>query len=531
MKTFLTTAVVGGVVLALAACGGGDGSGDGSGGQQLVNGKTFTMVLGSDPGNLDPHFTSLASAQQVDRFLYDSLLNVDEKGTIVAGLAEKWEATTTTATFTLRKGITCSDGTPLTATQVAENISFVGKPDNASTRLGLFVPAGATATADDAAGVVTVTSPNPASFLALNVGSLHIVCGKGFADRGLLARGADGTGMFTVTEAVADDHYTLTRRKDYAWGPGDWKTDQQGLPDKVVFRIVANETTAANLLISGEVNAVQLVGADKQRLQSMRKFQREVVAPLGELWFNQKPGMPGADEAVRRALTQALDLNQLGQVLSSGTGKASTSLVAPRLSPCSENTVGTSLPGHDVAAAKSALDAAGWTAGADGVRAKGGTKLSMTFYYPTSVGPTLKAGAELLQKLWGEVGVQVTLRSVTDAEIGELIVGGKGTWGATFLPLSVTLPTELVPFLSGPTPPNGSNFSGIQNEQYAAAVREASAIAGAAGCAKWAEAERALFQHVDVVPFVDSTVPTFGSGATYELTRGSVAPSSVRMLG
>jgi peptide/nickel transport system substrate-binding protein len=32
------------------------------------------------------------------------------------------------------------------------------------------------------------------------------------------------------------------------------------------------------------------------------------------------------------------------------------------------------------------------------------------------------------------------------------------------------------------------------------------------------------------VPFVDSTVHAFGKGATFELTQGSIAPASIRML-
>ncbi|HEX2131161.1 MAG TPA: ABC transporter substrate-binding protein, partial [Actinophytocola sp.] len=81
MKTIPTIAATGALALALVACGGG-----GAGGQALVDGQTFTMVLGTDPGNLDPHFTSLSSAMQVDRFLYDSLVNIDEDGELVAGL-------------------------------------------------------------------------------------------------------------------------------------------------------------------------------------------------------------------------------------------------------------------------------------------------------------------------------------------------------------------------------------------------------------------------------------------------------------
>ncbi|ADB33928.1 extracellular solute-binding protein family 5 [Kribbella flavida DSM 17836] len=516
--------------LVLSACDSG-GSTPAGGAGKTVEGRTFTMAISADPGNLDPHFTSLSVTQQVDWFMYDALVNLDPEGTMVPGLAEKWEGTTTKATYTLRKGVTCADGSPLTASTVAENISFVGDPANKSSRIGVYVPPGAKATGDDAAGTVTVTVPTPDAFLARNVGGLHIVCAKGLKNRTLLKQAGDGTGMFTMTEAVPGDHYTLERRKDYAWGPGDFKADQQGLPDKVVLRVVANETTSANLLVSREINAAAIAGPDKQRLQGQKLFQREASSPLGELWYNQKAGLPTADPAFRKALTQALDLAQLGKVLTSGTGKPTTSLVARGMSPCTEDTVTANLPAHDLAAAKSALDAAGWAAGAGGVRQKGGTKLALTFYYPSSVGPTLQSAGELVQKAWRDLGVELTLKAASTAEIGTAILSGQGTWHAAIIPLTVSLPSQLVPFLSGPTPPNGNNFAGIKNPAYTAAVQKASAIAGTDGCPQWAAAEKALVAAQDVVPFVDATIPTFGQGVSFELAQGSLVPASLRMLG
>jgi peptide/nickel transport system substrate-binding protein len=95
----------------------------------------------------------------------------------------------------------------------------------------------------------------------------------------------------------------------------------------------------------------------------------------------------------------------------------------------------------------------------------------------------------------------------------------------------VTLPSELVPFFSGPSAPNGLNFASITNEAYTSAVTAASATPGAAGCPQWAAAEKALIQQVDVVPFAFSAVPIYGKGAVFELINGSVDPASVRMLG
>jgi peptide/nickel transport system substrate-binding protein len=527
MKSALTVAAVGVLTLGLAACGNDPAST--TNGPTFVNGKTFTMVLGSDPGTLDPHFTSLSSALQADRFLYDSLVNIDEKGAMVAGLAEKWQATPTSATFTLRKNITCGDGSALTAGDVAANISFVGDPKNASSRIGVYVPPGATATGDNAAGTVTVTSPSPDPFLDRNVGGLPIVCAKGMAARDQLKQGANGTGPYTMSENISGDHITLTRRTDYAWGPGNWNKDLVGRPDKVVLRVVANEATAANLVLQGQVNSAVVIGPDRARLQAAKLFTRDVTAPLGELWFNHKAGEPGSDEAVRRALTQALDLTQLGLVATSGTGKPATGLVAPG-GPCGQDTVAGNLPTHSVDAARSALDGAGWVAGSDGTRSKGGQKLSIALYYPPSVGPGMQAAAELAQTAWKAVGADVTLKAVTDAEVGTTIVGGQGSWSAALLPLGVTLPTQLVPFLSGPTPPNGVNFSGITNQGYTDNVKAASAIQGAGGCDKWAAAEKALFDHVDMVPFVLSTVSVFAKNAVFELSQGSVTPGSIRML-
>jgi peptide/nickel transport system substrate-binding protein len=513
MSSVVRIAMASALALGLAACSGNSAP---PGGTQFAEGKTFTMILGSDPGNLDPHFTSLSTTQQVDRFLYDSLVNIDSDGKMVAGLAEKWEATTTKAVYTLRKGITCGDGSPLTATQVAANISFVGDPKNASSRIGVYVPPGATATGDDASGVVTVTSPAPSAFLDRTVGGLHIVCDKGMKDRTLLKQGSVGTGLFTVTEAVADDHYTLKRRKDYAWGPGDWKKDQAGLPETVVLKVVANETTAANLITQDQANAAVVVGPDSARLAAMNLHKREVVAPLGELWFNQKAGLPAADAAVRKALTQALDLKQLMAVITSGGGKPATGLVAPGMSPCTGDTVTSKLPASDPAAAKTAL---------------AGKNLKLNFYYANSVGPGMQAAAELLQKAWQAAGVEVTLKGVGNAEIGQAIVGGQGSWDAAFLPLGVSLPSELVSFFSGPSAPDGVNFASINNSAYTAAVGEASAMAGTSGCPKWNAAEEALVSNLDIVPFAFSSIAVFGKGATFELTTGSVDPASVRMLG
>ncbi|NDZ82497.1 ABC transporter substrate-binding protein [Streptomyces sp. SID10853] len=521
--------LVAAVLLLAAGCAGAPGP-DAAGGGTLANGRTFTTSFTSDPGALDPAKTVMSIGIGINLYLYDPLIHLDGRGRPEAGLAQKWRATVRTATFTLRPGITCSDGSPLTASEAAANIDYIGDPANKSPLTGVLIQPGTTARADDGRRTVTLTSGAPDAFLLRNAGSVPIACGHGLKDRTVLAKGGkgSGTGMFTMTESVPGDHYTLTRRKDYRWGPGAAGKAATGLPDKVRVRVVPNETTAANLLTSGELNAAAISGPEQKRLAAQKLFHADVQAPLGELYFNQSAGRPAADEAVRRALVRALNLPDAGKVITDGTGEPSQGMVTDEPRACPGDPVTGSLPSYDVAAAKAALDAAGWAPGSGGTRAKGGRKLRLSLMYGTQNGPTMAAGAELIQKEWQSLGAEVTLKPVDSPALNSTLFGS-GNWDVSMGPIAVSAPNQLVPFMAGPRPPKGLNFSGIDNPGYAALVRKASAKAGAAGCPLWQQAETALIKHLDVVPYYNSRTPVFGKGARFEVGQGSIVPSSIRM--
>ena len=48
-----------------------------------------------------------------------------------------------------------------------------------------------------------------------------------------------GTGPYELTEAVPGDHYTYQIRDGYTWGPNGATTAEEGMPDTVVMKIVA----------------------------------------------------------------------------------------------------------------------------------------------------------------------------------------------------------------------------------------------------------------------------------------------------
>ncbi|MFL6122948.1 ABC transporter substrate-binding protein [Actinophytocola sp.] len=511
---------------ALTGCGGATSNGANA---QVVDGGTFTLGLSSDPGNLDPQMAAGTSLFTVTQFAYDPLVSVDGRtGEIRSELATKWAVTDEEVTLTLADGISCADGAKLTAKDVADNLNFVADPNNKSPFLGTFYPAGATAAGDDAAGTVTITLAQPAPFVLNGLASLPIVCPSGMADRAKLAKATAGTGPFQLTEAAPGDHYTYKIRDGYSWGPDGATTATKGLPDTVVVKVVENETTAANLLLSGGLNGAQIAGPDADRLAKAGLFTASTPAIVGEQWYNHAAGRVTSDAAVRMALTQALDLDQLQKVLTSGHGRTATTMATNAPVACPGDSVSHSLPKGDARSAGALLDQAGWKAGGDGTRTKNGKPLALTFLYQNNLGASGDAAAELAVKQWKAIGVQATAQSQNETTLTGTIFGA-GDWDVAWVSLNVNSPDQLVPFLSGPAAPQGTNFAAISDPTYDAAVKNAMAIPGKEGCADWLGAESALIAKAAVVPFANNAVRTFGKGAKFE-TPGQLIPTSIRML-
>lgn len=515
---------------ALTACSSSKGSAGSSSSQaaKVVEGATFTLGLSSDPGSLDPQMGAGSALFTVSQFAYDSLVSVDGKtGKIQSGLATKWDASGTTVTFTLAPGITCADGTKLTAAVVADNLNFIADPKHQSPFLGTFLPAGAKTTGN-ADGTVTVTLAAPAPFVLNGLASVPIVCPKGLADRATLKTATDGTGPYALSEAAPGDHYTYTLRKGYTWGPNGAGSATPGLPSTVVVKVVPNETTTANLLLSGGLSAAQVMGPDAERLAKAGLFAATTPALVGEQWYNHAAGHPTSDPHVRMALTQALDLAQVQKVFTSGRGTAAKTLASNAPVACPGDSISGSLPKYDAKAAGALLDQAGWALGADGLRTKDGKPLKLTFLYQNNIGSSGDAAAELAVKQWKAVGVQATARSESETTLTSTIFGA-GNWDVSWVALNVSSPDQLVPFFSGPAAPKGTNFAAISNPAYDAGVQKATALSGTEGCSTWLDAESALVADADIVPFANNIVRTFGKNARFE-TPGQLVPTSIRML-
>lgn len=507
----------------LAACG---GSGESTSNGGYVEGGTFTLATLADPGNLDPQASFAAT--EMATFAYDTLVAADNSGAVKPQLASSWKVTERAVTFEIRDDVTCSDGSTFDAQTVVDNIGYVSEVKNASPFRGVYVPADAIASASGA--TVTVTLPSPAPFVLEGFTRLPMVCESGMKDRDSLKAGTAGTGPFVVTESVPGDRYTLAVRKDYTWGPDGAATSEPGTPAKVVFKIVANETTAANLILGGQANAASFFGADGDRLEKEGIDSVENQVAYAHQWYNQAPGRVGSDPVVRKALTQALDLAELRTVIASGRGSAPTAVAVYDPGVCGDDTVKGNVPATDPQAAAKALAAEGWVKGGDGILAKDGKKLALKFIY-SSQGPGQTAAAELTAAAWKKLGVKVDAKALDITEQTAALFQ-TGDWDVTWSSPKAPNPLVLVPFFSGPSPAKGgNNLASVANPEYDAQVKSAMTKVGNDSCPAWKAAETALLRDADIVPFANITTLTFHKGA--ELKRAGVltVPTSIRMLG
>lgn len=524
------------VALAIAGCGGSSGgeSGSSSGssttttkldpGGPPASGATFGYAIGTDPGALDPATNITSEATRLFTFAYDFVVVPDQDNKIVGNLATSWKITPKTASFEIRDGVTCSDGSPVTPSVIAENLEYFQKPDVQYPALGTL---DYRVSADDEKGTLAIRFEEPTPFVLQALGFVPIVCGEGLKDRSVLKRKTSGSGPYVLSKAVPNDHYAFDVRKDYAWGPGGAKTSEPGTPEKLVLRIVPNETTSANLLLSGDLTTAVVRGSEQTRLKAQKA--PSLAKPLGitQMFFNESDGRPAADPAVRKALTMATDR---ASVAKAGKGSVGDSIMAPALNPCPVADQGNAIPAYDPDGAAKLLDEAGWTTGDDGVRVKDGKRLKVHMLGLSGIGTALKSGTELIARSWRDLGVDVQTSVLAEGPAVQRL--SDGDWDAfPLLNVGTTAPSQFVPFVSGPTPPKGSNWGHVQNEAYDELVAEAATTVGEeATCAKWAEAEVALVGAADVVPMVALDTVWFTDGTTsFDVSGLGIVPTSIRM--
>lgn len=446
------------------------------------------------PATFDPTLTTSLPDFLLARTSYDTLVRRD-KGGLVPGLATKWTSTPTKATFTIRSGATCSDGTKITPTVVKNSLAYFARPNSGSTQVSYtFGPGNTpTITADDSSGIVTVQITNPWPYLvdAMSVASSGIICPAGLADPTGLGKGTvkgSESGPYVLKSFEPGVRYEYSLRPDYKSWP-DWSTKVSGQPAKnLVYTVSPDSTATANLILGGQLDIGKIQAQTMDRFQGQAGYSTRVNHFSDSyLVFNERSGSPFTDEATRKAVTQAIDRAMFGKVTSLKTGEVLTSLAAPDTTCVPGSHI--DIPKQDVAAAKTAL-----------------TGKTIRLVAPTIVGPA-GAGNEYVAEALRAAGATVQL---TNTDVGTWIttvVTKPGDWDLTvFADLNFigSLASPLLN-LTGPTlDAGGTNYGAVNNQTADEALAKANAEADAAKrCTALDDAVQALVSRSDTLPLLN----------------------------
>lgn len=418
MKRYVALAAAG--LLALSGCGGGS-AGDSD--------KSQTLKVSYWPDNptfscIDPFQVYWIESRSIIRNFADSLTDQDPKtGEIVPWLAQKWEVSPDgkTYTFHLRDGVTFANGKKVDAQAVADNvtgwIATVQATNGAAYGASYIQGLTGAKVIDPLTVELDLSTPNSSFLQATSTTNLAITDPAEFAltpaDR-CTGKGVVGSGLFVLDHYTAKVETVLTKRTGYTWGSQTSTNTGEAKLDKVIFNYVAEDSVRTGNLISGATDIAwprnpfspqdeQLIKKSGDTVES-----RSLPGVAYNLYANTSAGHVLADPAIRQALSKAIDR------------KTYATTIYGADYPAVEGPFETTTPyfkslaaklAYDVEGAKKLLDGAGWVAGADGIRTKAGKKLTIDF--PITAG---SAGPELLQAQLKQVGIELTLRTLTTAQ-------------------------------------------------------------------------------------------------------------------
>jgi peptide/nickel transport system substrate-binding protein len=292
---------------------------------QPVSGGTLRIISGIIPKNLgygpekapSDAFYMLPVLEHLCEWGPDS-------GKLVPVLATSWDAdhTANTITWHLRKDVKFTDGTPFNAEAVRWNFQLA--IDTSTLTAGQKIDS--LEVKDENTLVMHMKSFDwqtvqnygllqPISPTAYLTAGGTIPSGSDNEKSKAWARGnAVGTGPFTVSEWVRDDHITFVKNPNY-WQPG------KPYLDKMIMRMITDSTVASASLQAGEAD----IWNDTSSVQDIKNLQdKGFKINWGPGMFNvllissANPNNPLSNVKVREAIEYALDRPTMAQTLGQG---------------------------------------------------------------------------------------------------------------------------------------------------------------------------------------------------------------------
>ena len=430
---------------------------------------TFVAGLAAAPGGVFlPYFFENGYDENALSPIFASLVVLDSEGKPKADLAEKWEISSDNLVYTyhLKKDLKFSNGTPVTAEDVAFTLALLADPAYAgyadiSTYFIKGVDDYKKGNADSVSGVkvidpltIEITTEQVNAQNLLNLGGRVIskeYYGKDYKKGQLdylkdLYPAPIGAGPYKFSKYVPGQEIDYVANENYYGGKPS--------VENLVFK-VSSPDTALQLFQTGETDTVGVPLTD-DNLQALKglgfaDIQISTANNFGLIYFNNsKPTLK--ETAVRQALYYGLDRQKLVDIQYQGHAQVANLPNSPLSWAYTED--GITKYDFNPEKAKQLLDDAGWKVGSDGIREKAGVKLKIN--YLTKKGDDVFIS--IAKENYKDLGIDFTAEMIDfDTEISKF---NKGDYDlAAFSTSLLTDPNDAILEFASTSPVNYSHYS------------------------------------------------------------------------
>ncbi len=376
----------------------------------------ITEVGTADARTLNPILIADPTSLALSRLFFSGLVNLNPKdGTPTPDLAEAWTVSDDglTYTFTLRPKVQWSDSQALTADDIAFSYNLYLNRDANSPRYNTaYAVVESVTTVNDHTVRFKLRLPT-ASFLTdvatFGIVPQHSLVNTQPADLAASDFGTTsnivGTGPFRMVRWLRSERIEADANPQYHLGPV--------ASLHYTYIVLPTDDAVRDALATGKADFGVVSPAVRKGLANtpgvkLTTYDTYDMTYVGLQLDATKPASRFFGDAnIRKALMLALDRDAMLQSARSGVGIVADGVQPP---PSWAYTPVEPRYRQNLDEAKRLLDAAGWKAGADGIRVKDRQTFSFTLATNSS-DPIREAYAGLLRDAWAKVGVNVTIAS------------------------------------------------------------------------------------------------------------------------
>lgn len=370
---------------------------------------TFVATIHEPGGVFLPYFYDNGWDGNAVQPIFSSLVTVDESGNPVPDLAEKWEISSDNLTYTyyLRPNLKFSDGSPLTADDVAFTLTLLNDPAYAAGNVdfsNIVIKGTEEYKKGNAASISGIKVVNPTTIqitteklnpLSLTTLGGQVVSkayyGKGYQKgkldylKALYAKPM-GDGPYQLEQYINGQEIRYKANPNYYGG-------KPAIPN-LIFKVTST-STSLQAFQTGQTD-YDGFSTDQDTLDQLKSLgfaniRIRTIPDFGIVYVNNNKSYL-RDTAVRQALYYGLDRQKIIDVKYKGYGQVANVFAAPTLWSYTED--GVTKYNYDPAKAKQLLEGLGWKAGSDGILEKGGQKLKLSYLTTKAEDPIIPIAKE-----------------------------------------------------------------------------------------------------------------------------------------